>query len=76
VTARYFCDGCGTELTTEEAARRLQRARIFPGHHIAVKVTVALDGGWNSGHVCHACILRVMNEGVPAGDDGIPIGGP
>lgn len=52
---KYFCDICGKELSRQNQGRiKVRRGRV------SVEVMTALDDGWNSGHLCHDCIIDVI----------------
>jgi len=52
---KYFCDICGTELSRQDQGRiKVRRGRV------SVEIMTALDNGWNSGQICHSCIVDVV----------------
>ena len=60
MTARYFCDQCGDEVTDKRTTgNRIKRRR----DRVSVEVLVAVDGTWNDGHVCQGCVIRAINKG-------------
>jgi hypothetical protein len=66
VTARYFCNACLKEISPPEHWQRLERTLAFDtGTTVKVTALVTVDGVTNAGHVCHACIVRTINEGAP-----------
>jgi len=56
---KYFCDGCGKELAKGDDDRLKREAQIN-GTTISVKVMTGVGGVWNSGSVCHECVVRVV----------------
>jgi len=56
---KYFCDGCGKELAKGDADRVRHEAHIN-GTTINVQVMTGVEGVWNSGYVCHECVVRVV----------------
>ena len=59
---KYFCDQCGTELGKGDHQRLCRK-----DGRIVAEVSVAVDGVWNSGHVCHGCILKMFTKGKKSG---------
>lgn len=60
MSARYYCDVCEKELARFEHSRlKLKLGKV------AVEVIHSLDGTCNAGHVCHACIAKVIAKGKP-----------
>lgn len=57
---RYYCDLCGNEMPKNEHGRLIRRYAC-----VTVEIIHAVGGTWNLGQVCHACIIRVVNEGTP-----------
>ena len=62
MAARYFCDGCGDELESGRTDR-LRRHLNIEGNNFGVEVMVRFNGTWNTGLLCHACVVRVVTEG-------------
>jgi hypothetical protein len=66
---RYYCDGCGKEMSKAEKNVTDHRdggvLRMTHKDHLAIKVTVtALVGSTaNSGHLCVACARKIISEG-------------
>jgi hypothetical protein len=58
MSVRWFCDGCGTEIPSDEFSH-LRRGLQINGTKISIEVLVAVGGVWNSGNVCHKCIKLV-----------------
>jgi hypothetical protein len=58
---RIFCDLCGNEMKARSSGlERLRRGL----ENVTVEVMAAVNGVYNAGQVCEACIIRVVNEGV------------
>lgn len=58
MTAKYFCDVCGTPMENGEHGRL--RRSVGP---LKIEIMHCLNGTWNAGHVCHRCITHVVNAG-------------
>ena len=58
---RYYCDVCGEELGKADH-NRLQGSVQSGEHSVKVEVISGVDGAWNEGHLCHACVLTVVQE--------------
>lgn len=56
---RYYCDGCGNELSPDDH-HRIKREGQINGTALLVEVITGVNGTWNAGHVCHSCILGVL----------------
>lgn len=66
MSAKRFCDACGTEV-------------IRPGHQVRrtldkvyVEVQVSFAGKFNA-DVCDACVLKAINEGKPFRPEDNPV---
>lgn len=64
MSARYFCDGCGEEVTGKANDRLRRSFDITATTNLAVEVMVRLNGTWNTGHICTACVIRVVTVGT------------
>jgi len=60
MSAKYFCDKCKSEMRYVEHGRVKLKLDKFQ-----VEIMVAIDGTWNYGHLCHACVLNVVANGRP-----------
>lgn len=58
MSAKYFCDVCGEELSDSD---RGKVKKIFG--QLTVEVYTALDNTWNAGDFCHSCIIKAVNFG-------------
>jgi hypothetical protein len=56
---RLMCDVCNKELQRNAAADRIKRR----SGNVSVEVLVSYKGTWNSGEVCEACVLKIVNQG-------------
>jgi len=56
---KVFCDICEKEITGDEAYNRLKTRSGM----LLTEVLTAVDGVWNGGHVCHACIRKAVIGG-------------
>ena len=70
MSMRYYCDGCGVELTGHRNFVSERLHRHLGDVHVEVMVGVvdhtvrnAVAPTWNLGHVCVACVLRTVAEG-------------
>ena len=55
MSAKYFCDQCGDELSKKDYGRiKRKKGRI------EIEVLVGIDGTWNSGHACHKCVIDAV----------------
>lgn len=61
MSAKYFCDVCGNEMKASEHARL--RLEI---NDVSVEIMHSFKGVWNSGHVCHGCLKKIVAEGEPS----------
>ena len=59
VSAKYFCDACGKEMRASD----FNRLTVTLGDFKAEVIT-ALRGTWNGGHICHACVRRLVSDGA------------
>lgn len=59
MSSKWFCDGCGTEITRNYVSKRLQRKR---GRFVA-EVMVHTDGTSNKGDICLRCLMDVITKG-------------
>ena len=57
---RYFCDVCGEELRKGESARVHGEVG-----RVSFEVMTAIDGTWNNGLICHACVVKAINSCYP-----------
>jgi hypothetical protein len=55
---KLYCDGCGKEVG-EDANRT-----IFRWGMLRVEVIVAVNGVWNGGQTCLACVRHTVAEGT------------
>jgi hypothetical protein len=64
---KYYCDGCGNELEAGEHRRIKKNLWLAPNEDdrnlIGVEVIHSMNGTSNSGHICHWCLLKVLNGG-------------
>jgi hypothetical protein len=66
---RIFCDMCGEEIHDYTGGNRVTRRirRRLEDVSVYVVVGVRQVGGvapvWNSGHVCTACVVKVVTQG-------------
>lgn len=65
---RYFCDGCGQEITPKNEASgghhldsRLGIAVEKGGHKLRVEIIQTMDDVGNAGLFCKYCILDALN---------------
>jgi len=56
---KFYCDECGEELKPGQAHKRLTRKL----GRVSVEVITAVDGVWNAGEVCPACVVKTVSEG-------------
>lgn len=57
---RTYCDKCGVEMPKDHEKRVVRKI-----DRVTVEILHAVDGVYNGGHVCHVCIVQVVNEGTP-----------
>ena len=55
---RFYCDVCKKELT--KADHKVFHRKLG---NVEVCVRIATEGVWNSGNVCHRCIMLVITKG-------------
>jgi len=58
---KVFCDICGKDITNYAGS-------MATGKHgrLTVEIMIAIDGMWNGGHACEACISAACdNAGIP-----------
>lgn len=65
MSVKYFCDGCGNEIGRNYVARRLMPEWWAGGARFTAEVKVAVNGTWNSGHLCRACLLLLLSSDEP-----------
>lgn len=56
---RHFCDGCEKELEHGDHERLAGEVRVGK-NVILVEVISGVGSTWNSGQVCHVCILTAL----------------
>jgi len=61
MSLKCFCDVCGAEIADEDQGRVLRQLG-----KVMVEIMVRYENGWNAGHVCPPCVVRVVNEGERA----------
>ena len=59
MSVKYFCDICGGRVKRNYVMPRLLRRF----QRVKVEIYVAVDGVWNSGHLCKACVLSAVKNG-------------
>lgn len=57
MSVTYKCDVCGEVMEPDELNRIVDTVG-----RVKFEVVHALDGTWNGGHVCHACIYAAIRE--------------
>jgi len=60
MSIKYICDVCEKPMPEKET----DRLKLEFGE-IKLEVMVAFRGVCNAGHICHACIRKVLVEGKP-----------
>jgi hypothetical protein len=67
---RHFCDLCGDEIHAYLGGNRVTHRirRSLEAVHVEVTVGVVKDRNvgptWNGGHVCTACVMKVVERGA------------
>jgi len=51
---RYYCDGCGNEVTTSDRVVRQPRSNDEP----MIEIITGRGSLWNAGCWCYSCILK------------------
>ena len=67
---RKYCDCCGEEIVEESAAcHRIKGKSTRNRTPVEVEVHVAMNGTWNRGEICRACVVSIVHEvvGIPDG---------
>lgn len=73
MSTKHFCDVCEKEMTNPAEHDRVKR-RLGK---VEIEIMRSVAGAWNGGHVCHQCILNVVNTGEPNGTGSLtPPSGP
>jgi hypothetical protein len=65
---RHYCDGCGKEITEDNAAvggpihcsDRLGTEITKRGVKLRVEIITSMDGTANAGHFCRHCVLDAL----------------
>lgn len=65
MSVRYFCDGCGDELTPDRKTHRNEIGRLVGENRgragmIAVEVMIGLNGTMNNTDVCDQCLAAMI----------------
>lgn len=55
----YTCDLCREPMSVGEERRVMRTYRGF-----SVEVIHATEGKWNMGHLCHKCVMVILDKGV------------
>ena len=55
---KYYCDKCGAEMQKHDSGRLKRKLGRFQ-----VEVMTCVHGVWNSGHLCHKCVVDIVNDG-------------
>lgn len=56
---KVYCDACGGEIPAKQASEKFRRLQ----GRLGVEIFATIDGIFEGGHVCRACLLRVANDG-------------
>jgi hypothetical protein len=69
MSIRYFCDGCGQEITDKNACHgghilkdRLGATLERNGRKLKVEVLIETNGTSNTGDWCKYCVLFALNQ--------------
>lgn len=76
MSAKYFCDRCGDELTPDRVSGRDQDGRLFgridipgqPPRTLFAQVIVGTDATRNRGDYCNACIATCLRAALNSTD--------
>ena len=60
MSAKYFCDVCEAEMICADHGRLSRKLG-----DVKIEIVTGYKDGTNNGHICHACVLKAVNEGVP-----------
>ncbi len=64
---KWFCDLCGKELP--DGRNYVSRRPIYEYNNVRVELTSSVDGTWNAGQLCGACIVDVVARGQDVSRD-------
>lgn len=65
MSAKYYCDGCNKEMPAGEHGRLRRKLG-----NIGVEIIHSVEKVWNAGHVCHACLIATVKDGVEMDQSG------
>ena len=60
---KTYCDCCSKPIKGSP-----DRVRRILGK-VMIEVMVRFENTWNAGHVCEACVIKIVNEGRPRQGD-------
>jgi hypothetical protein len=61
---KHYCDVCGYEIAGQNCVQdRLHVLRRDDNIRVEVEMMVAINGTWNSGDICEACLRDIARHG-------------
>lgn len=60
MTFKIYCDVCHKPIKGQ-----VDRVRRILGK-VMIEIMVRYESTWNAGHICEACVMKVITDGRPA----------
>ena len=61
MSAKFYCDSCSKEMKPSDSGR------LFVKHgRFMAEIITCVDRIWNSGHLCHRCVRKIVALGAKA----------